>query len=222
VPSVGSVPERAVPSWLIDVTLSAAVALTGVAGLALHLYTEPADDADGLAYLLAILAALPYLALHRAPLGVLVTAATVLVVQQSRGYSSGLTGLALFAAAFGVAAWRDRRQVVLAAAAAAAVLAAISHLSPAFLAPGEVWVNAVLFGTALTMGAWARSRRLHADALAERASLAVRERDQAARRAVAEERVRIAEELHDIVAHSMGMIALQAGVGAHVIDSQPG
>ena len=39
---------------------------------------------------------------------------------------------------------------------------------------------------------------------------------------MAEERVRIAEELHDIVAHSMGVIALQAGVGAHVIDSQPG
>ncbi len=41
------------------------------------------------------------------------------------------------------------------------------------------------------------------------------------KRAVAEERLRIAQELHDVVAHSMGVIAVQAGVGAHVIDQDP-
>ena len=40
-------------------------------------------------------------------------------------------------------------------------------------------------------------------------------------RAVADERLRIAQELHDVVAHSMGVIAVQAGVGAHVIDTDP-
>jgi signal transduction histidine kinase len=40
-------------------------------------------------------------------------------------------------------------------------------------------------------------------------------------RAVAEERLRIAQELHDVVAHSMSVIAVQAGVGAHVLDSDP-
>jgi signal transduction histidine kinase len=205
----------------VDAALAAVVMIAGLLGLALHLYTEPADGVDGLAYLLALLAGVPYLVLHRAPLPVMVAAATVLILQQWRGYSSGLTGLALFVAAFGVAAWRGRRQVVLASLVAVAVLAAISWLSPQFLAPGEIWVNAVMFATALAVGAWARSHRLHAESLAERAELAVRERDQAARRAVAEERVRIAEELHDVVAHSMGVIALQAGVGAHVIDTQP-
>ena len=42
-----------------------------------------------------------------------------------------------------------------------------------------------------------------------------------AKRAVADERLHIAQELHDVVAHSMGVIAVQAGVGAHVIDSDP-
>jgi signal transduction histidine kinase len=42
-----------------------------------------------------------------------------------------------------------------------------------------------------------------------------------ARRAVTEERLRIARELHDVVAHSMSIIAVQSGVGAHVLDSQP-
>ena len=41
------------------------------------------------------------------------------------------------------------------------------------------------------------------------------------KRAVADERLRIAQELHDVVAHSMGVIAVQAGVGAHVIDTDP-
>ena len=48
-----------------------------------------------------------------------------------------------------------------------------------------------------------------------------RERDEEAKRAVADERLRIAQELHDVVAHSMGVIAVQAGVGAHVIDTDP-
>src|SRR5262249_31675850 len=42
------------------------------------------------------------------------------------------------------------------------------------------------------------------------------------KRAVTEERLRIAQDLHDVVAHSMGVIAVQAGVGAHVIETDPG
>jgi signal transduction histidine kinase len=57
--------------------------------------------------------------------------------------------------------------------------------------------------------------------LVARAAAVERDRDQEAKRAVAVERLRIAQELHDVVAHSMGVIAVQAGVGAHVIDSDP-
>jgi signal transduction histidine kinase len=56
-----------------------------------------------------------------------------------------------------------------------------------------------------------RQRRLYADTLQE----------QAASKAVAEERLRIARELHDVVAHSMSVIAVQAGFGQYVIDSSP-
>ncbi|HEY3957167.1 MAG TPA: histidine kinase, partial [Streptosporangiaceae bacterium] len=51
---------------------------------------------------------------------------------------------------------------------------------------------------------------------------AVRLQDEAASKAVAEERLRIARELHDVVAHSMSVIAVQAGYGQYVIDAQPG
>ena len=55
----------------------------------------------------------------------------------------------------------------------------------------------------------------------ERAAELERAREELARRAVVEERLRIARELHDVVAHSMSIIAVQSGVGAHVLDSQP-
>jgi signal transduction histidine kinase len=56
-----------------------------------------------------------------------------------------------------------------------------------------------------------RQRRLYSDML----------REQATSSAVAEERLRIARELHDVVAHSMSVIAVQAGFGQYVIDSSP-
>jgi signal transduction histidine kinase len=57
--------------------------------------------------------------------------------------------------------------------------------------------------------------------LQQRAERLDRERELLAERAVAEERVRIAQELHDVVAHSMSLIAVQAGVGAHVLRRDP-
>ena len=56
----------------------------------------------------------------------------------------------------------------------------------------------------------------------QRRRYAVRLQDEAASKAVTQERLRIARELHDVVAHSMSVIAVQAGYGQYVIDSQPG
>jgi signal transduction histidine kinase len=55
----------------------------------------------------------------------------------------------------------------------------------------------------------------------QRRRYAVRLQDEAASKAVAEERLRIARELHDVVAHSMSVIAVQAGYGQYVIDTEP-
>jgi len=62
-----------------------------------------------------------------------------------------------------------------------------------------------------TIGYTVRQRRRYAVSLQE----------EAASKAVAQERLRIARELHDVVAHSMSVIAVQAGYGQYVIDSQP-
>jgi len=56
----------------------------------------------------------------------------------------------------------------------------------------------------------------------QRRRYAVRLQQEAASQAVTQERLRIARELHDVVAHSMSVIAVQAGYGQYVMDAQPG
>ena len=78
--------------------------------------------------------------------------------------------------------------------------------------PSAVTPVALCVIIAWTIGYSVRQRRRYA----------VRLQDEAASKAVAQERLRIARELHDVVAHSMSVIAVQAGYGQYVIDSQPG
>ena len=58
-------------------------------------------------------------------------------------------------------------------------------------------------------------------AIRERAERAERTREEEARRRVAEERLRIARDLHDVVAHHIALVNVQAGVAAHVMDKRP-
>jgi signal transduction histidine kinase len=85
----------------------------------------------------------------------------------------------------------------------------------------DVAFNFVFFAAAYLFGSTMRNRRLYSEQLEERANALEREREDETKRALTEERLRIAQELHDVVAHSMGVIAVQAGVGAHVIETDP-
>ncbi len=72
------------------------------------------------------------------------------------------------------------------------------------------------------IGLTMRTRRLYVRSLEDRASTAERERDQRARLAVAEERGRMARELHDVVAHSLAVMIVQADGASYAIDTDPG
>ncbi|MER5885251.1 histidine kinase [Streptomyces sp. NPDC001941] len=76
-------------------------------------------------------------------------------------------------------------------------------------------------GLAAAAGDAVRSRRAFVDAIRERAERAERTREEEARRRVAEERLRIARDLHDVVAHHIALVNVQAGVAAHVMDKRP-
>ncbi|WP_253777875.1 sensor histidine kinase [Goodfellowiella coeruleoviolacea] len=77
-------------------------------------------------------------------------------------------------------------------------------------------VGLLLVGLTLVAGSWTVGR-----AVRERRAYAARSAGQLAERAVTEERLRIARELHDVVAHSIGVIAVKAGVASHVIHERP-
>ncbi|MGW4568482.1 sensor histidine kinase [Streptomyces sp. NPDC004561] len=121
-----------------------------------------------------------------------------------------------------VALLTDRRTTWTAASASVAIL-----LSTAILCAPHSWLNpdnaALLAWTALpaAVGDGLRSRRAYVAAVEERAEHAERTREQEAQQRVAAERVRIARELHDIVAHHIALINAQAGVAAHLAKQHP-
>jgi signal transduction histidine kinase len=95
-------------------------------------------------------------------------------------------------------------------------------LQPSELVDTSSWFTSLLVLTvAWLAGENVRARRTRWSALQERAQRLELEREERARQAVDEERMRIARELHDVVAHSMSVIAVQAGVAHHVIDTRP-
>jgi signal transduction histidine kinase len=73
----------------------------------------------------------------------------------------------------------------------------------------------------LGLGFSVRGRRQRLLAAEARAAAAERTRDEEARRQVEAERLRIARELHDVLAHSISTINVQAGVASHLLDQQP-
>jgi len=95
-------------------------------------------------------------------------------------------------------------------------LAAVIYNDPE-RSPGELVFTPALFAIAWLVGFALRERAVEAAAAEERAAHA--EGD--ARRAVFEERVRIARELHDVIAHHVSMMGVQAGAGRLVIDRDP-
>ncbi|GAB3081752.1 hypothetical protein GCM10027186_45540 [Micromonospora schwarzwaldensis] len=157
---------------------------------------------------------------HPLPVLVLVTAAaaTALLVQQARGPFV----LTVALAAYTVATRTDRRTAVAAGAASGLVLGggAVVALGVGWLDPAVV-VLLLWFGVAVAAGDAVRSRRAYVAVLEERARRAERTREEEARRRVVEERLRIARELHDVVAHQIALINVQAGVAGHLLRERP-
>ena len=116
----------------------------------------------------------------------------------------------------------DRRTALLGTAGAAVVLSGAEMT----LGPGS-WLEpqklSVIAWTCMAAagGDAIRSRRGYISAIRERAERAERTREEEARRRVAEDRIRIARELHDVVAHHIALINAQAGVAVHLADEIP-
>ena len=73
----------------------------------------------------------------------------------------------------------------------------------------------------LLLGVYVRIHRQYVGSVVERAERAERTREEEARRRVAEERLRIARDLHDLLAHSITLVGVQTSVAAHVLAADP-
>ena len=178
-------------------------------------------DPDALSVLLTICVAVPYYFRRHAPLAVLLVSEFCVVVLTVREYQTGATPSVLLVGVYTVAAYCNRRDRLIGIVAVVTGLIVVTVAGIPGGNEADAAFNFVLFAAAYLFGAAVRNRRLYTQQLEERARTLELEKDEGARRAVTDERLRIAQELHDVVAHSMGVIAVQAGVGAHVIDTEP-
>jgi signal transduction histidine kinase len=177
-----------------------------------------------LGYGLVLLHTLPLVGRRRFPGAVLALVVASGLAGAALGLPPFFEGPAILVAVYSVAAY-GRRWVSLAGLTVAELGLAALQLTPFEFAEieGLAPVGSMgILAAAWLLGHFAHNYRAYAAGLEERTAELERAREELARRAVTEERLRLARELHDVVAHAMSVIAVQSGVGAHVADSRPG
>ncbi|MFG3135268.1 sensor histidine kinase [Streptomyces sp. NPDC048211] len=218
--------KRVPPGWWVGMGWYAGMLLTFLVRVRLPGEYEPSVRPGVLLYrwdglltqlLATALAAAGCFLLERRPLRALALvlgAAALATFSLSVGEIPLAQFLAVDVALYFIAATRSRRTALVALLMALGTLT--GFLAVRLLAGWHVGTSAELVVALTAVVAWlvggsAYETRRHGETLAARA----------AERAVVEERLRIAREMHDMVAHSVGIIALQAGAAARVVHTQP-
>jgi signal transduction histidine kinase len=170
----------------------------------------------GAALLLVAAACLALAWRCRWPVPVLAVSVGAVTVYSLLGYVNGASLIAPVLALYAVAVRVSTRQAVAAAVVTLAVLMTATAVRNPFghISGGGFDLLPGMVAAALFAGIAVANRRAYAASLLDRA-------EQDARRRVDEERLRIARELHDVVAHTMATINVQAGVAAHVLSTRP-
>ena len=176
-----------------------------------------------IALLLLLLQVLPLLWRRSHPSLVLLLVTGAFGARLLLDFNPGIAALGLLVAMYSVAAYerRARRLAFLVIAGlgfvAGFILFGVTGSPRSF----AVTVPSLFFVAAWLIGDYLRTRRAYVAQLEERAARLERERDQDRRLAADEERTRIARELHDVVAHDVSVIAIQAGAARSVQGSKP-
>jgi signal transduction histidine kinase len=222
----GAFPLRVVAQ---DVVLALFVTVMGVQGtvafVANHAAARPLTDFGSLGYALLVVSGLVVAVRRRWPVPVAGVAALASLVYYGLDFPDGWGWLGLFVALYSLAAYGDGRRSLALAAAGITVLAtgwllAASDIQPR-AAIGWVFFRIGASVMCVALGESVRSRRVIAAEAVERAELAERTREEQARARADAERLRIAREVHDTVAHAIAIINVQSGVTAHVLDKRP-
>jgi signal transduction histidine kinase len=204
----------------LDLAIGLAAAAMSVASL---LGTDIAsidprlDPADPLSVAATLVAGLSLVWRRRRPVAAFTVFVTCCLVVTLTDHYIGLLSILLLFSLYSLAAHSRRRNGVAGLVCCLLVFIGLAVLDVPDLGTSDLLQACALLLTAWALGDAIRSRRIQQSErlrIAEQEAAAARE---LAARAVVEERLRIARELHDVVAHSMSLIAVQAGVGGHVI-----
>jgi signal transduction histidine kinase len=218
---------RSDPRVLLDLFVVAVVAVLAIADLAsVDAGRQDAQrPADALAYALVVCGAAALYWRRRVPVAVLGFVVAVLVVVYLRDYGAFLSVLGL-PALYAVAAHEEQRATAWWALVAGCVVIVIAAcLGPLDRADGFAYLNLLsvvaFLAAAIGAGVVIRNReRIFVDT-ERRAAEAEAQRVADAVRLVALERSRIAREMHDVVAHSISVIAVQAAAGREIVRANP-
>ncbi|OIJ97090.1 sensor histidine kinase [Streptomyces colonosanans] len=214
-------------SLALDAVLAVGVLLCMVAGSFVDPHAEGgptwgAHTPDALSFTLMVLGAAALVLRRRGPRAVLAVTAALSLVDLVTADPRTPVAMSVVVALYTVAATTDRPTAWRVGLLTMTVLTGTAMLVGPL--PWYAQENVGLFawtGMAAAAGDAVRSRRAFVHAIRERAERAERTREEEARRRVAEERLRIARDLHDVVAHHIALVNVQAGVVAHVMDKRP-
>ncbi|MFI6025002.1 sensor histidine kinase [Amycolatopsis magusensis] len=199
---------------VLAVVMVVVIAEAGRAGL-----NASARPESGLGLVLIGVSNLPLALRRRAPLPVLLLCCAGAITYAALGFWNPLNNFGCLFALYTTTVLRPRRISLPSAGLVWAVLS-----GAAVGAGGRAWWPEVAFAALFCVVAWAPGevRRTLADRNRQLAALTEqlnRDRAANAQRAVMEERIRIARELHDVVAHHMSVISVQAGLARYVLGS---
>jgi signal transduction histidine kinase len=197
----------------------------GLTGLALLTIAGGARDLgsyDPLSLVLLVTTTLPLIVRRRWPMAVFIVTFGATMAHAALAREALNSTLGFLIALYTVGEYESRRRSALAALVAAVsvgILISIRAPLPAALS-GLVQTELSILAT-WVLGTWARDRRRQIETAEMRAARLEQEREERDRRAVAEERERIARELHDVVTHHVSVIVIQAGAAERALDRRP-
>jgi signal transduction histidine kinase len=215
----GTQRERAIDVAIALIAFALTIGL--LAGGGVNSDEEPRRNVDALTIALAALASLPLVARRRAPLGVYVVVTLANAVMNALNYPDGPPFGSAIALYFLVSARPATRATI-----TVVVSLFVLHFVAFGRARDEFPTVQLLLGTSLWLAVWfagerVRLRRDRMRELEERALRAEREAERERRLAAAEERTRIARDLHDSAGHAINVILVQAGAARLLGEKDP-
>nr|WP_310376787.1 sensor histidine kinase [Catenuloplanes atrovinosus] len=228
----------------IAATVGSTFSLVLSTSVGVFLFDDPASRPEQAFW--AVATTLPLMWRRRFPEPVMLLVAVAYIASQARhAQEAQISQIALFAAIYTAGAWSgDRRRARLSRIVVIAAMFGWMTISMSINLPKlppdafstaagplppilsailvQIFLNALYFGFAYYFGdvSWTAAHDRHL--LVQRAEELRREQDKEAERAVLNERVRIARELHDVVAHHVAVMGVQAGAARRVLDKDAG